>query len=363
MFRGPTSIRWLWARLPQASKQHCARRTTARATPRIWKKSMVSWFLRRLLQAAAIVFAMSVIVFIGVYAIGNPVELLVPPDADQIERARAVVALGLDQPLWRQYLLFISDALQGNFGRSYVFDIPALSLIFQRLPATLELAIFAVLISIVLGIPLGLYAGLYSDSPVSKVIMAGSILGFSLPSFWVGLVLIMFFAVYLGWLPSNGRGDTVRVLGIEWSFLTWDGIYHMILPALNLSLANIAMVLRLTRAGVREAMQMDYVKFARAKGLTPRRIVGVHVLKNIMIPIVTVVGLDFGSTIAFSVVTENIYAWPGMGKLIIDSINVLDRPVMVAYLMLVVVMFALINFIVDVIYMILDPRVRSGGMS
>ncbi|TKV70566.1 ABC transporter permease [Rhizobium sp. AU243] len=324
---------------------------------------MVTWLSRRVFQAFFIVVAMSIIVFLGVFAIGDPVEMLVPPDADQIEKARAIAVLGLDQPLWKQYLTFVANAVRGDFGNSFVFDIPALQLIVQRLPATLELAVFAVLLSVVLGIPLGVYAGLYPDQIVSRTIMAGSILGFSLPSFWVGLVLIMFFGVYLGWLPSNGRGDTVNVLGVEWSFLTWDGIRHMLLPALNLSLTNIAMVLRLTRAGVREALQMDYVKFARAKGLHPARIVGVHVLKNIMIPIVTVVGLDFGSTIAFSVVTENIYAWPGMGKLIIDSINVLDRPVMVAYLILVVVMFAVINLIVDVVYMLLDPRVRGRAIS
>lgn len=324
---------------------------------------MVTWFSRRVFQAFFIVVAMSIIVFLGVFAIGDPVEMLVPPDADQIEKARAIAVLGLDQPLWKQYLTFVANAVRGDFGNSFVFDIPALQLIVQRLPATLELAVFAVLLSVVLGIPLGIYAGLYPDQIISRTIMAGSILGFSLPSFWVGLVLIMFFGVYLGWLPSNGRGDTVSVLGVEWSFLTWDGIRHMLLPALNLSLTNIAMVLRLTRAGVREALQMDYVKFARAKGLHPARIVGVHVLKNIMIPIVTVVGLDFGSTIAFSVVTENIFAWPGMGKLIIDSISVLDRPVMVAYLILVVVMFAMINLIVDVVYMLLDPRVRGRAIS
>ena len=193
---------------------------------------------------------------------------------------------------------------------------------------------------------------------LSQLMMAGSILGFSLPSFWVGLMLIMVFAVQLGWLPSTGRGTTALLLGVQWSFLTRDGLAHMLLPAFNLALFNVSLIMRLTRAGVREALPADYVKFARAKGLTPGRVIGVHVMKNILIPVVTVVGLELGTTIAFSVVTESIFAWPGMGKLIIDSINLLDRPVIVAYLMLIVLLFVLINLLVDLLYTALDPRVR-----
>ena len=188
--------------------------------------------------------------------------------------------------------------------------------------------------------------------------MAGSILGFSLPSFWVGLMLILVFAVQLGWLPSTGRGTTVQALGAPWSFLTGDGLRHLLLPALNLALFNVSLIMRLVRAGVREALPSDYVRFARAKGLRPSRVIGVHVLKNIMIPVVTVVGLELGTTIAFSVVTESIFAWPGMGKLIIDSINLLDRPVIVAYLVFIVLLFVFINLLVDVLYTVLDPRVR-----
>jgi peptide/nickel transport system permease protein len=212
--------------------------------------------------------------------------------------------------------------------------------------------------SVVFGIPLGLYAGLYPDGVVARTIMAGSILGFSLPTFWVGLMLIMVFAVQLGWLPSTGRGATAELFGVQWSFLTIDGLRHLLLPALNLSLFNISLVLRLTRAGVRETLPMDFVKFARAKGLTPARVIFVHVLKNIMIPVVTVIGLELGSTVAFAVVTESVFAWPGMGKLIIDSINVLDRPVIVAYLMMIVLLFITINLVVDLLYTVLDPRVR-----
>ena len=214
------------------------------------------------------------------------------------------------------------------------------------------------LISILLGLPAGLYAGLRPNSPGARALMAGSILGFSLPTFWVGLMLIMVFAVQLGWLPSTGRGATVNVFGVGWSFLTIDGLRHLVLPACNLALFNISLVMRLTRAGVREAMPSEYVRFARAKGLSPARVIGVHVMKNILIPVVTVVGLELGTTIAFAVVTESIFAWPGMGKLIIDSINLLDRPVIVAYLMLIVLLFVFINLVVDLLYTVLDPRVR-----
>jgi peptide/nickel transport system permease protein len=215
--------------------------------------------------------------------------------------------------------------------------------------------------AIVLGLPLGLWAGLKPDSVAAKTIMAGSILGFSLPTFWVGLMLIMVFSVWLGWLPPTGRGETVSVLGIDVSFLTWDGLRHLFMPALNLALFKLALLIRLTRAGTREAMLQDYVRFARAKGVPERRVVGVHVLKNILIPIVTVIGLEFGSVVAFAVVTETIFAWPGMGKLLIDSINVLDRPVIVAYLLVIVVLFVLINLVVDLLYTALDPRVRLKG--
>jgi peptide/nickel transport system permease protein len=319
---------------------------------------MITWLIRRLIQACFVVLAMTVIVFVGVHVIGNPVDILISPEADQAERARIIASMGLDQPLWRQYAWFLWDALHGDLGRSFVFNEPALKLIAQRMPATLELAVTAVLFSVIFGVPLGLYAGLKPNGFLGRAIMAGSILGFSLPSFWVGLMLIMVFAVQLGWLPSTGRGATETIFGVPWSFLTIDGLRHMFLPALNLSLFNISLVLRLSRAGVRETLPMDFVKFARAKGLSPSRVILVHVLKNIMIPVVTVLGLELGSTIAFAVVTESVFAWPGMGKLIIDSINVLDRPVIVAYLMMIVLMFIAINLIVDILYMLLDPRVR-----
>lgn len=319
---------------------------------------MLVFIIRRLLQSVAVLLVMSLLVFVGVYAIGNPIDVLLNPDADQAERARTIAAFGLDKPLWQQYFIFVMNALSGDMGRSFAFSTPALTLIFERMPATMELAFTAILFSIVLGIPLGLWAGLRPNSIAGKTIMAVSILGFSLPTFWVGLMLIMLFAVQLGWLPSSGRGPTQELLGIPVSFLSWDGLKHLFLPALNLSLFNIALVVRLTRAGAQEALLQDYVKFARAKGLSNKRIIGVHVLKNILIPIVTVIALQFGSIIAFAIVTESVFAWPGMGKLIIDSIRVLDRPVIVAYLMLIVAIFILINLVVDVVYSLLDPRVR-----
>jgi len=319
---------------------------------------MALYLLRRIMQSGFVLVAMSLLVFIGVFAVGDPIEILISPDADQEEKERAIRALGLDLPLWQQYLVFVSRALQGDLGRSFVFNEPAIQLILQRMPATLELAFGSMIIAIIVGLPLGLYAGLRPDTWGSKTIMAGSILGFSLPTFWVGLMLIMVFAVQLGWLPSTGRGDTATLFGIPWSFLTLDGLSHILMPAFNLALFKISLVIRLTRAGVRETMLMDYVKFARAKGLSPLRVTFVHVFKNILIPVVTVLGLELGGTIAFSVVTETVFAWPGMGKLIIDSINVLDRPVIVAYLLMIVVMFIVINLIVDIVYTLLDPRVR-----
>ena len=319
---------------------------------------MLVFIVRRLLQSMVVLLVMSLLVFVGVYAIGNPIDMLISPDADQMDRARTIAAFGLDKPLWQQYLLFVKNALSGDMGRSFAFSAPALTLIFERMPATLELAVFAIVLSIAMGIPLGLWAGLRPNSIAGKTIMAVSILGFSLPTFWVGLILIMVFAVQLGWLPSSGRGPTELLFGIPVSFLSVDGLRHLLMPAFNLALFNIALVIRLTRAGAQEALLQDYVKFARAKGLSNQRIIGVHVLKNIMIPIVTVIALQFGSIIAFAIVTESVFAWPGMGKLIIDSIRVLDRPVIVAYLMLIVVIFIFINLIVDVAYSMLDPRVR-----
>ncbi len=322
---------------------------------------MLAFIIRRVMQSVIVLVAMSVIVFAGVSALGDPVEVMTSPDSTQADREATRMALGLDKPLPVQYWRFLSGALSGDLGKSFAYGAPAVDLILERMPATFELAIAAMLIAVVLGIPLGLWAGLKPDSIAGKTIMTGSILGFSLPTFWVGLMMIMLFSVQLGWLPTSGRGETVTVLGIKLSFLTRDGLIHLLMPALNLALFKLSLIIRLTRAGTQEALLQDYVKFARAKGLAPSRVVGVHVLKNIMIPIVTVIGLEFGGVIAFAIVTETIFAWPGMGKLIIDSIAVLDRPIIVAYLLVIVIMFVLINLVVDVLYSVLDPRVRLAS--
>jgi len=324
---------------------------------------MLAYVARRSLQAIVVLFFMAVLVFAGVYAIGNPIDILINPQADQAERAHAIATLGLDQPLWVQFGRFLAGAVHGDLGKSFVHGSSALGLILQRMPATMELAITAMLIAVVAGIPLGLWAGLKPHSFAGRSIMAGSILGFSLPTFWVGLMLIMVFSVMLGWLPSNGRGPTTPLFGVPVSFLSVDGWKHLILPATTLALFKLALLIRLTRSSTREALLQDYVKFARAKGLSNLRVIGVHVLRNILIPIVTVIGLEFGSVIAFAIVTESVFAWPGMGKLLVDSINLLDRPIIVAYLLVIVLLFIVINLIVDVLYSALDPRVRltEGG--
>lgn len=319
---------------------------------------MSVFIIRRLMQSALVVVIMSFIVFSGVFLVGDPVEILVSDDADQEEREMMIKSMGLDKPFLVQYGIFISKAIRGDLGDSFVFQEPALLLILDRMPATMELAVVALLIAIVFGIPLGVWAGLKPESLASKSIMTGSILGFSLPTFWVGIMMILLFAVVLGWLPSTGRGDVQIILGMPISVFSWDGFSHVLMPAVNLALFKLSMVIRLARAGTREVMHQDYIKFARAKGLKEQRIILVHVLKNILIPVVTVLGLEFGGLVAFSVVTETVFAWPGMGKLLIDSIGLLDRPIIVAYLMIIVFLFVLINLLVDICYSILDPRVR-----
>ncbi len=322
---------------------------------------MLSFLIRRSAQAVLVIAVMMVLVFFGVNVVGDPIWMLISPEMDQQAIEKTAAALGLDKPIIEQFFHFVKGLFQGDLGRSFVHGEPAIQLILSRMGATMELAFVALLMAIAFGLPLGMYAGLYPERRSSRTIMTGSILGFSLPTFWVGLMLIMLFAVMLGWLPASGRGETVSVFGFETSLLTLNGWQHIALPAFNLALLKISLMIRLARAGTREAMLMDYVKFARAKGLKESAIIRVHVLKNIMIPIVTVLGLEFGSLVAFSVVTETIFSWPGMGKLLLEAIQRLDRPVIVAYVMVVVVLFVVINLIVDLLYSVLDPRVRITG--
>jgi len=319
---------------------------------------MITFLIRRIFQALIILFAMALLIFLAVYAVGNPVDALLSPDATQIERQATIEKLGLDKPLYLQFGLFLWNAVQGDLGTSFVYGMPATEVLLQRLPATLELAVVAMLFAICIGIPLGVYAGLRPHSFGGKAIMTGSILGFSLPNFWIGLILILFFAVYLHVLPSGGRGETVSVFGVQLASLTKDGLIHMIMPAFTLALYKVTLVIRICEAGTREVMSQDFIRFARAKGLSPVRIVWVHVVKNVMIPVVTVMGMEFGALIAFTVVVETVFAYPGMGKLLIDSITNLDRPVIVTYMLATTLIFVVANLVVDLLYAALDPRIR-----
>lgn len=323
---------------------------------------MLNFVFTRTWQAILILLFMSILVFVSVYAIGNPIDILINPQADQAVRAETIAKYGLDKPLYEQYFTFMKNMLQGDFGTSFIYNVPSMRLIFDYLPATIELALVAMLMIIVIGIPAGLYVGYRPETPLSKTIMGGSVLAFSVPGFYMGMLLIMLFSMELGWFESGGRGETVRFLGVDWSIFTLDGWKHLILPATNLALFRLALVVRLTRTGVREAILSEYVKFARAKGVPPVRILFRHILRNIMIPLTTVLGMEFCSMVAFSVVTENIFSWPGAGKLVIDSIRTLDQPVVVSYLLLVAMMFVMVNFIVDILYSVLDPRIRLGSL-
>ncbi len=322
---------------------------------------MLLTIIRRLLQTVLVVLIMSALVFAGLYLVGDPVAMLASPEATDAQREALRHSLGLDLPLWHQYFIFLSKAAHLDFGNSFLTGEPAMQLIIERMPATLELATLAILVSMVIGVPLGVYAGLKPRSVSARSIMTGSVLGFSLPNFWVGLMLIMLFAVILGWLPAGGRGPVQSFGPIELSVFNWQGLQNLILPAATIAVAKCALIIRVTRAATRESLPQDYIKYARAKGLSNRRVLSVHLLKNILIPIVTIGGLEYGQVIAFAVVTETVFSWPGMGKLLIDSIITLDRPVVVAYLMLTVVFLALLNLLVDIAYTVLDPRVRLGA--
>lgn len=312
----------------------------------------------RLGQMVVVLLAVSLIVFGIMNLTGDPVLLLAPPEATDAEIAQARAQLGLDLPLWRQYGIFLQNLLQGDMGVSYMFRRPALELIVERMPATLEMTVFAMVLAGGLAIPMGLYAGAYPDRIFSKLIMSASLLGISLPSFWLGIMLILIFAVQLNIMPSSGRGEVITLFGVRTSIFTVDGLHHLIMPAVTLAVAQMAMLIRLTRAGIMEVMRQDYIKFAKAKGMSANRVLFGHALKNALIPVITVFGLQFGQLIAFATITETIFAWPGMGKLLIDSIYRVDRPVIVAYLMMVAVLFVIINFLVDIIYTLIDPRIE-----
>ena len=319
---------------------------------------MATYILRRLLQGVIVLLAVSLVCFLMFRYTGDPVLSLAGKYATQEEREQVRIAYGLDRPAYEQYFRFIQGAMQGDFGRSYISRIDALQMILERFPATFELALVAMSISLVLGVGLGVVVSLKPKGSLSRLIMAGSLIGISIPTFLIGILLIMAFSVVLELLPSFGRGDTVQFGFWRTGLLTVSGWQHILLPALTLSGYQLAVLIRLTRAGMRETLSEEYIKTAWAKGLSPAKVVLKHALRNVMIPIVTITGLSFGELIAFSIVTETIFQWPGMGNLLLTSIFESDQPVVVTYIMLAACIILFINIFVDVLYGFLNPRIR-----
>ena len=322
---------------------------------------MLRLITQRVGQGILVLFVMSALVFFGVYVIGDPVALLVPADADQQDRARAIVQLGLDKPLIVQYVTFLGNAVQGDFGMSFIYRRPAIELILERFGATVELAVASLAIATLIGVPAGMIAGTWPKSLFSRFATSLSVVGISLPTFWIGISFIMLFSINLGWLPPNGRGAAGSFLGIESSLFTVDGWKHLIMPAVTLALFNLALLMRITAAAVEKAHREDYARYAVAKGVPKTRVLCRHIFPNISLTLITLIGLELGQLVAFAVVTESVFSWPGAGKLIIDSINSLDRPVIVCYLIFIVFIIMLINLVVDLIYIIVDPRLRLGA--
>ncbi len=296
--------------------------------------------------------------------VGDPVSLMLPPEATAADRDEVRKSLGLDQPFYLQFAKFVGNALQGNFGISLRLGRPVSQLLIERLPATLELAMIAASLALLVGIPMGVYTALKRDSWLSKFILTISLIGVSLPSFLIGIFLILIFAVWLGWLPSFGRGDTVALGGWTTGFLTVSGLKALILPSITLGLFQMTLILRLVRSEMLEVLRTDYIKFARARGLTNNAVHFGHALKNTLVPVLTIAGLQLGGIIAFAIITETVFQWPGMGLLFIQAVQFADIPVMAAYLCLIGLIFVSINFIVDMLYYVVDPRLRaerSGG--
>jgi len=315
----------------------------------------------KLMQTGLVVFAVSLVVFIMNYFGGDPVYMMLPPQATAADIAAMRRSMGLDQPVIVQYGLYMIDLCRGQLGSSWTQARPVRALILERLPATLEIASLGMLFALAIGIPSGLLAASAPRSGFARISGIVSILGISIPPFWLGISLILTFAVDLGWLPSSGRGATVALLGIPVSFLTLDGLKHLILPALTLALFNTCLTMRLQYAATREELTADYVRYARARGVSNRRIVAVHAFPNTLIPMITLSAMVFAQSIAFSVIVETIFAWPGVGKLLIDAISLNDRPLIMGYLIFIAVLFSLINFTAELTYAVIDPRVRLGA--
>lgn len=319
---------------------------------------MATYIVRRLLQGIIVLLAVSTVCFVMFRYTGDPVLMLAGKYATQAEREQVRQVYGLDRPVHEQYISFIGGVLQGDFGKSYVSQIDALDMILERFPATFELALTAITISFIFGVGLGVVVSVWPRGMVSRSIMAGSLFGISVPTFLIGILLVMFFSVYIELFPSFGRGDTVQVGFWRTGLLTASGWQHIVLPALTLSGYQLAVLVRLTRAGMRETLSEEYIKTARAKGLSPAKVVLKHALRNVMIPVVTITGLSFGELIAFSIVTETIFQWPGMGNLLLTSIFETDQPIIVTYIMLAACIILSINILVDVLYAFLNPRIR-----
>jgi peptide/nickel transport system permease protein len=321
---------------------------------------MFAFIIRRALQAIGVLLAVGIISFAMFRFAGDPVNQIVSLDTPAAEREQVRRSLGLDDPVPVQFARYLVRAVQGEFGVSYQFRQPVSDLLAERMPATLELAFCATLFAIGFGVLMGVYSGLKRDSFLAKVFQTISLIGISLPTFLIGILLIYLFSVILGWLPSFGRGDTVRLGWWSTGFLTASGWKALIMPSITLGLFQMTLIMRIVRAEMLEVLRTDYIKFARARGLSTRAIHFGHALKNTLVPVITIVGLQFGSVIAFAIITETVFQWPGMGLLFVQAVQNVDIPIMAAYLMLVALIFVLINLAVDILYTIVDPRLRTS---
>ena len=319
---------------------------------------MLAFILRRLVQAVLVMLAVGLIAFSLFRFVGDPVLFMLGQDATSEQRERVTQMLGLDRPFYVQYAGFVARSLQGDFGLSLRQAQPVSRLITERLPATLELSFVAALFALIGGISMGVYTALRRNSWLSQVMLAISLVGVSLPTFLIGILLILVFAVQLHWLPSFGRGDTVALGWWSTGFLTASGLKSLILPAITLGLFQMTLIQRLVRAEMLEVLRTDYVKFARARGLTDRAVYFGHALKNTLVPVITITGLQLGAIIAFAIITETVFQWPGMGLLFIQAVGFADIPVMAAYLCLIALFFVIINLVVDLLYYAVDPRLR-----
>ena len=321
---------------------------------------MFSFILRRLLQSAMVMAVVSAVSFSLFNFVGDPVNNMVGQDATREQRIEIRQQLGLDDPIITQYTRFIGNILQGEFGLSYRIKRPVDQLILERLPATLELVFVSALIALIMGITLGVYTGIRRNSVISKAVLSVSLIGVSLPTFIIGITLIYIFAVHLRWLPSSGRSGTIMLGPWKTSLMSVDGWRAILLPAITLSLFQLTLILRLVRAEMLEVMQTDFIKFARARGLSEKAINFRHALRNTLVPVITIIGLNVGGLIAFSVITETVFQWPGTGLMFIQAVDFVDVPIMAAYLVFVALLFVIINLIVDILYFIVDPRIRLG---